>query len=103
MSLGLNPTIFNSIEVIICIRKKLETVDFHVVKVCDIENILGLEGICANNAIRGDLLLDDWQRSFRPGIGFDDCKTLPFPMSSSEALAIIPPNEVFEDPVLHWG
>lgn len=101
MSLGLNPTIFNFIEVIICIRKKLWTVDFHVVKVCDIENILGLEGICANNAIRGDLLLDDWLRSFRPGIGFDDCKTLPYELVRSSCNHT--PNEVFEDPVLHWG
>jgi len=43
MSLRLIPTIFSSIEVIICIHKKLRTVDFHVVKVCDIENILALK------------------------------------------------------------
>ena len=67
MAFGLVPEILNAIDVVFFISKESGVVDSHVVKIAYIKGIVGSECIRINDAVRFNLLLDDWQERF----GFD--------------------------------
>ena len=68
MTLGLVPEVLDSVDVIFSISKESGVVDSPVVKVAYIKGIVSAEGIRINDAVRLNLLLDDWQERFGFGI-----------------------------------
>ena len=67
MTLGLVPEVLDTVNVIFFISKESGVVDSLMVKVAYIKGIVRAEGVRINDAVRFNLLLDDWQERF----GFD--------------------------------
>ncbi len=68
MPFGLIPKVFNPIDVIMLVRKKLAVIDAIVLKLRYIQGIVRTIIVSVHNAIRHHLLPDDGQKRLRLGI-----------------------------------
>ena len=64
MALGLVPKIFNPVDVVAVLGEQFRVIDPDVMEVRDIENIIGLEAIRVDDAVRPYLALNDGYERF---------------------------------------
>ena len=83
MSFFLIPEIFNTIDMVLFVDKKLGMINAEVFKFRDIQNSVRGIAICINNAVWLDSLLYNGHERFR--FVFDDlCKDLPATLQNAE-------------------
>ena len=68
VALGLVPKVLDAIDVVPVLGKARGVVDSPVMKLTNIECILGPERVGVNDAIGTHLLLNNWQQGLGPGI-----------------------------------
>ena len=64
MALGLVPKVLNPVDVVAVLGEQFRVIDAEVVEVRDIENVIGLEAIRVDDAIRPYLALNDGYERF---------------------------------------
>ena len=60
MALSLVPEVLDAVDVILLVSKQFRVVDAHVMKIGHIQRVIRPEGVRVNDAVRPDLLLDNW-------------------------------------------
>ena len=70
---GLVPEVLDPIDVILPVSKALRVIDSNMVEVRDIQDVIALESICVDNAIREDHSLHDREQCCTASIGYHDC------------------------------
>ena len=70
---GLVPEVLDPIDVILPVSKALRVIDSNMVEVRDIQDVIALESICVDDAIREDHSLHDREQCCTASIGYHDC------------------------------
>ena len=104
MSLGLVPEVLNPVDVVAVFSEALGVVDANVMKVRNVEHVIGLEAVRIDDAVWLDLAFNDRQKRFCAGVWDGDGIDLAaafqkpedgnFPRRSSASLALADTTEI---------
>ena len=84
MTFGLTPEVLNSVDVVLPVCKTGTVIDAQVVKLANIQYIVGTMAISINHAVRPYLLPDNRQQGSRLRIGYGNGVNLTVTLQQSE-------------------